>query len=247
MNINKRILDIVLATFVLLLSFPIIIISLIAIYRQDGANPLYSPYRVGKNGVPFRMHKMRTMIVGADKNKMDTTGANDTRITRLGHALRKYKLDELPQLFNVLLGQMSFVGPRPQIDREVALYTEIEKGLLTVQPGITDFSSIIFSDLGDIVANAPDPNIAYNQLVRPWKSRLGLFYIEHSSVSLDIALIGLTAVAVASKKKAFAGIVYLLKKLNAPQDLLDVCQRDKPLVPTPPPGSDELVVTRNIY
>jgi lipopolysaccharide/colanic/teichoic acid biosynthesis glycosyltransferase len=243
---GKRLLDIIVSIAILLLTFPILIIALIAIYRQDKKWPLYSPLRVGKNGVPFHMHKLRTMVVGADKSQVDTTGLNDSRITRLGHLLRRYKLDELPQLWNILRGEMSLVGPRPQINREVALYTEMEKGLLAVRPGITDFSSIVFSDLGEIVANAPDPNIAYNQLVRPWKSRLGLFYIAHSSVPLDIALIILTAVAVFSKRRAFSGIVWLLTKLNADPALIEVCKRDKPLVPTAPPGSDEIVMSRGI-
>jgi lipopolysaccharide/colanic/teichoic acid biosynthesis glycosyltransferase len=242
---GKRLLDIVLSAAILFLTSPLLLIALIAIYRQDGAWPLYSPLRVGKNGVPFKMHKLRTMIVGADKNKVDTTGLNDSRITKLGHFLRRYKIDELPQLWNILRGEMSLVGPRPQIDREVALYTDVENGLLAARPGITDFSSIVFSDLAEIVANAPDPNIAYNQLVRPWKSRLGLFYIEHSSVMLDIALIFLTAVAIISKPRAFAGIVWLLTKLGAPAELIEVCKRDKPLTPTAPIGSEEIVVSRN--
>ncbi len=244
MKANKRIFDILLSIIILSLTLPILVVAAIAVYMQDGASPLYSPYRIGRNFIPFRMHKLRTMTVGADKSRVDTTGLNDPRITKAGHILRRYKLDELPQLWNVLLGQMSFVGPRPQIDREVALYTDIEKGLLAVAPGITDFSSIVFSDLGEIVANSPDPNIAYNQLVRPWKSKLGLFYIEHSSLLLDVALIGLTAVAIFSKKSAFAGIVWLLKKNNAPTDLIEVCKRNKPLVPTPPIGSDTIVTSR---
>lgn len=246
MKLEKRILDIILASIILLFTFPILIAVPIAIYFQDKSWPFYSPPRVGRNNVPFRMHKFRTMIVGADKNKVDTTGLNDARITRLGHFLRRYKLDELPQLWNIFTGQMSLVGPRPQIDREVALYTEEEKGLLAARPGITDFSSIVFSDLAEIVADAPDPNIAYNQLVRPWKSRLGLFYIKNSSVLLDLALIGLTAVAVFSKPLAFSGIVCLLTKLGAPQELIEVCKRDKPLVPTAPIGSDEIVTSRKI-
>lgn len=241
---GKRILDIVLSSAILFIFSPVIIVCLIAVYRQDRQWPLYSPLRVGKNGVPFRMHKLRTMVVGADKSKIDTTGLNDSRITGLGHFLRRYKLDELPQLWNILRGQMSLVGPRPQIDREVKLYTEMEKGLLAVRPGITDFSSIVFSDLGEIVANAPDPNIAYNQLVRPWKSRLGLFYITNSSVPLDIALITLTAIAIISKRRAFAGIVSLLTKLNADPELIEVCKRNKPLVPTAPLGSNEIVTSR---
>ncbi|MEZ5690638.1 MAG: sugar transferase [Rickettsiales bacterium] len=243
--LKKRILDVVLALTILSVTFPIIIIALIAIYLQDKAWPLYSPSRAGMNNIQFHMHKMRTMVIGADKNKVDTTGLNDSRITGLGHFFRRYKLDELPQLWNVIIGQMSFVGPRPQIDREVALYTEAEKGLLAAPPGITDFSSIVFSDLAEIVANEPDANIAYNQLVRPWKSRLGLFYIEKSSLLLDIQLIILTGVAVFSKQTALRHIEKILKRLDAPQELINVCRRDKPLIPTPPVGSDEIVISRN--
>lgn len=241
----KLLLDLALSSIIFTVTFPILIVALLAVYLQDGKNPIYSPWRVGKNGIPFRMYKLRTMVVGADKNKVDTTGANDVRITKVGHFLRKYKLDELPQLWNIFLGQMSLVGPRPQIDREVALYTEMEKGLLAARPGITDFSSIVFSDLGEIVANSPDPNIAYNQLVRPWKSRLGLFYIEKSSVPLDIAIIILTGVAIFSKKLAFSGVCWLLTKLDAPHQLVTICRRDQPLLPTPPLGSDEVVSSRN--
>lgn len=243
---GKRLLDIVLSASILLLTSPLLFTALIAIYLQDGAWPLYSPLRVGKNGVPFRMYKLRTMIAGADKSKVDTTGLHDPRITKLGHFLRRYKIDELPQLWNILRGEMSLVGPRPQIDREVAIYTSVERGLLATRPGITDFSSIVFSDLAEIVANAPDANIAYNQLVRPWKSRLGLFYIKHSSIILDIALILLTAVAIISKPHAFSGIVWLLAKLEAPEELIKVCRRDKPLTPTAPIGSEEIVVSRII-
>lgn len=241
---QKRALDITIALLLLLITSPLLIMSLLLIWRQDKAWPLYSPTRIGKHGTPFSMHKLRTMIVGADKNRIDTTSLNDSRITPLGHFLRRYKLDELPQLFNILRGEMSLVGPRPQIDREVALYTSVERGLLATTPGITDFSSIIFADLADIVASEPDPNIAYNQLVRPWKSRLGLFYIEHRTFSIDIALIALTALAIISKKTARTGVIALLQRSGAPQELIHVCKRETPLTPTPPPGSNHIVTSR---
>lgn len=246
MKIAKRLLDIIMAGILITLTSPILMIALLAIYLEDKSWPLYSPLRVGKNGTAFRMHKLRTMCIGADQNKVDTTGLHDKRITKVGHLLRRYKIDELPQFWNILIGDMSFVGPRPQIEREVLLYTDLEKGLLAVAPGITDLSSIVFSDLAEIVENASDPNIAYNQLVRPWKSRLGLFYVEHATLWLDLALIGLTSVAIISKPYALAGVVWILQKLNAPAELIEICKRKVPLVPTPPPGSETIVVTRNV-
>jgi lipopolysaccharide/colanic/teichoic acid biosynthesis glycosyltransferase len=240
----KRLLDLILAETTTLLLWPVIGICLILIFLQDGKWPVYSPLRAGKNNKPFRMHKMRTMVVGADKNKVDTTAANDARITRLGAFLRRYKLDELTQLWNIVHGEMSFVGPRPQIDREVALYTPVEMRLLSVRPGITDFSSIVFSDLGDIMAGHSDPNLAYNQLVRPWKSRLGLFYIDHKSCDLDVRLIILTAVAIISRPLALRGVCATLRRLGAPDDLVAVASRKNPLMPTPPPGADAVVTQR---
>lgn len=240
----KRLFDFICASLALIIFSPLIGICLYLIYRQDKQWPLYSPYRAGLHNKPFRMHKMRSMVAGADKTKMDTTSANDMRITKLGHAIRRYKLDELPQLWNIVRGEMSFVGPRPQIDREVALYTDVEKNLLDVRPGITDFSSIVFSDLGDIMANEPDPNIAYNQLVRPWKSRMGLFYIRHASVALDLCLIVLTVVTIVSRRKALKGIVALMSRLHADPAMIRVASRTEGLVATPPPGSDTVVTTR---
>jgi len=239
----KRLFDCIAATAALIIFSPVIIICLLLIAR-DGHWPLYSPYRAGRGNRPFRMHKMRSMVVGADKNKMDTTSANDNRITKIGATMRRYKLDELTQLWNIVMGDMSFVGPRPQIDREVALYTPVEMRLLDVRPGITDFSSIVFSDLGDIMASHGDPNIAYNQLVRPWKSRLGLYYIENRSFYVDMMLIALTAVAIVSRDKALKGVVWLLENMGADADLIRVASRKEPLVPTPPPGADDIVTSR---
>ena len=240
----KRLFDIAVSGIALLLLWPVIAVALLLVWRQDGHWPLYSPPRIGKGGNVFHMHKMRSMSVGADRSAVDTTSQHDPRITPLGAKLRRFKLDELTQLWNVLVGEMSFVGPRPQIEREVVLYTEVEKGLLAAAPGITDFSSIVFSDLGEIVAPHADANLAYNQLVRPWKSRLGLFYIENQSIFLDIALIVLTAVAIASRAHALAGVTAILKKLHAPEDLIKICKRKTLLTPTPPPGSNEIVIKR---
>ena len=240
----KRIFDFTLAACALAFLWPFMLASMVAIWWQDKHWPLYSPFRAGLHNKPFRMHKLRTMVVGADKNKVDTTSANDTRITALGAGLRRVKFDELPQLFNIICGEMSFVGPRPQIDREVALYTDVEKHLLDARPGITDFSSIVFADLGDIMARHADPNIAYNQLVRPWKSRLALFYIDNRDLRMDIMLIWLTAMCIVSRADALKGVSKLLAQYGAPPELVEIALRQKRLEPTPPPGSDEIVTSR---
>ena len=178
----KRGFDLIFSFIGLILLFPIILIACIGIYLQDQHSPFYIAKRTGKNNKNFNMIKLRSMIVNAEKNKVDSTSSNDPRITKIGRFIRKLKLDELSQLFNVFIGEMSLVGPRPNVNRETDLYTEVEKNLLRVKPGITDFASIIFSDESEILKNVDDPDISYNQLIRPWKSRLGLFYIKKQSV-----------------------------------------------------------------
>jgi lipopolysaccharide/colanic/teichoic acid biosynthesis glycosyltransferase len=199
---------------------------------------------MGKNEKPFKMVKLRSMIKNADAQGIDSTSANDMRITPVGHFIRSYKLDELTQLWNVLKGDMSLVGPRPNVKRETDLYTSQEKVLLSVKPGITDFASIVFSDEGEILADKADPDIAYNQLIRPGKSRLGLFYIQKKNLFVDLSLILFTALAIGSKQRALKAVAGLLKVLRTPQELLDIASREKPLTPQPPPGSTQIVTSR---
>jgi lipopolysaccharide/colanic/teichoic acid biosynthesis glycosyltransferase len=163
----------------------------------------------------------------------------------VGHFIRRYKLDELTQLWNVLIGDMSLVGPRPNVKRETDLYTPVEKRLITVQPGITDISSIVFSDEGDILKDQADPDIAYNQLIRPGKSELGLFYIDHRSLILDLRLIFLTVVAIASRARALEGVQSLLRGLGAEERLVRLAARQEPLQPMPPPGGTKVVTSRD--
>jgi len=184
------------------------------------------------------------MIVNAEKSGVDSTSANDSRITSLGRYIRKYKIDELPNFFNIFLGQMSFVGPRPNVKRETDLYTIEEKLLLSVKPGITDLASIVFSDEGNILENSNDPDLDYNQLIRPWKSRLGIFYIRHQSILLDIKLILLTVTSIISRQKALNGINRILSKLSADEKLIEIVKREAKLIPFPPPGSDSIVTSR---
>ena len=182
------------------------------------------------------------MTINADKNGVNSTSINDNRITKLGHIIRKYKIDELTQLWNVLSGDMSLVGPRPNVLKDVNLYTNEEIELLTVEPGITDFSSLVFSDEGKILENKKNPDLSYNQLIRPWKSRLGLIYVKHQSIILDLELIIYTLVALISKPKALKWVVKKLEKFNVDQKINEVAKRDKELSPFPPPGSDKIVV-----
>jgi len=231
----KRILDVLLSFIALLILFPILVIILILIFVQDGYNPFFISSRVGKRGVLFKMVKIRTMVKDADVTGVSSTSDDDNRITRIGHFVRRYKLDELPQLWNVLIGEMTIIGPRPNVKAGTDLYTEADMRLLTVKPGLSDFSSIVFSDEGDILKGKADPDISYNELIRPWKSRLGIVYIENQNFLLDIKIIMWTLLAMFCRKKALIRINQELKKLSTDSDLIDICKRDKELVPLSTP------------
>lgn len=240
----KRIFDFILALIGLIISSPILIPVIFLVWIQDWHSPFYIAPRVGRDENQFKMLKLRSMIVNADKSGVDSTSSNDKRITGVGRFIRKYKLDELSQLWNVLIGDMSLVGPRPNVKRETDLYTIEEKKLLTVRPGITDFSSIVFSDEGEILKDQQDPDIAYNQLIRPGKSMLGLFYIEKRNFIIDIKLIYLTVIAIISKEKALNSLVVILKKLGTTDLLIQIASRKRQLVPMPPPGAKNIVTNR---
>ena len=242
----KRSIDFTLSLLAIIIFSPIVIIFAILIWMEDGKWPFYTPLRVGKSGKIFRIYKLRSMVVNADANKVDTTTDDDLRITKIGKKIRNFKIDELPQFVNVVFGQMSLVGPRPNIDREVSLYSEEEKRMLNVRPGITDISSIVFSDLGLILFEAQDPNLAYNQLVRPWKSRLALFYIENRNLVMDIQILWLTLVTIIKPEYARKKIIAILEKYGASLALIKTVRRDEKLVPVPPPGLDKIVSSRKI-
>jgi lipopolysaccharide/colanic/teichoic acid biosynthesis glycosyltransferase len=190
------------------------------------------------------MVKLRSMVKDADKSGVDSSSANDLRITKVGKFIRRYKLDEFMQLWNVFKGDMSLVGPRPNVKREVDLYTEAEKHMLDVKPGITDFASIVFSDEAEILKGSMDPDLDYNKLIRPWKSRLGLLYVEKNNIILDFQLIFLTIIAIVDRKLALRGVVKLLELISAPEKVIEVSARKEELLPYPPPGSDIIVTAR---
>jgi lipopolysaccharide/colanic/teichoic acid biosynthesis glycosyltransferase len=204
---------------------------LFLIWKYDKKTPFYIAPRVGKNGIIFNMIKLRSMAVGADKSGINSTSNNDLRITPIGKKIRRYKLDELTQLWNVWLGDMSLVGPRPNVKAETDSYTDTEKKLLSVKPGITDFSSIVFSDEGKILENKENPDLAYNQLIRPWKSRLGLIYIQHQSTKLDLKILIYTFVALISKNKALNWVSKTLENLGVEKQLIKISKRKTDLFP----------------
>jgi lipopolysaccharide/colanic/teichoic acid biosynthesis glycosyltransferase len=241
----KRLFDITASAFGLVVASPVLLPVMFLVWLQDKHSPFYVAPRVGLNDKSFKMIKMRSMVINADKSGVDSTSANDNRITAVGQFIRRYKLDELTQLWNVLKGDMSLVGPRPNVKRETDLYTPVERKLLAVKPGITDISSIVFSDEGDILKDQVDPDIAYNQLIRPGKSTLGLIYIENQSLLLDIKLCFLTVIAVVSREKALAGVQKILKDIDAPNDVILLSQRTQALVPRAPPGGDRIVTSRD--
>lgn len=242
----KRGFDIIASLIGLLIFSPLLTLFTLLIWLQDFKSPFYISNRVGKNEKIFKIIKLRSMIINADKKGIDSTSLNDERITRIGHFIRSYKLDELSQLWNVFKGDMSLVGPRPNVKRETDIYTSTERELLSVKPGITDFASIVFADEGEILSGVKDPDISYNQLIRPGKSELGLFYISHQSFLLDIFILILTVITIFSRERSLSLLTYTLKKLGAKTELIELAGRKKPLVPMPPPGASKIVTTRDI-
>lgn len=242
----KRIFDLSFAILSLALLSPFLILISILIFLQDFHNPLYVSKRIGVGGEEFSFFKFRSMKINSDKSGVDSTSNEDPRITKLGKFIRKYKVDELSQLLNVFLGTMSLVGPRPNVKRDTDLYTEVERNLLVVKPGITDFSSIVFSDEGDILEGHEDPDLTYNQLIRPWKSRLGLVYIDNQSLSLDLKLITLTILSLFSRENALHYMCMVLSDLNVSGDVIKAASRKYSFEPHPPPGSEEIVKSRTL-
>jgi lipopolysaccharide/colanic/teichoic acid biosynthesis glycosyltransferase len=192
----KRIMDFTLAVIGIALLSPVLLWVTAWIKLADGGPVFYRGVRVGRFGLTFQMMKFRTMVVDAEKLGPSSTTAEDARITAAGRFLRRYKLDELPQLFNVLRGEMSFVGPRPQVQWAVDLYTPEEKLLLSVRPGISDFASLRFRNEAEILKGSPDPDRDYLEKIAPLKIRLGLYYVRNHSLAMDLKLIIATALAV---------------------------------------------------
>ena len=237
----KRAFDFLAALAGLLILSPLLALVAAAIWLEDRHSPFFMGKRVARGGGVFRMVKFRSMVPNAWRTGVSSTSAGDRRITRVGSILRRAKLDELPQLWNVLAGDMSFVGPRPQVETDAGMYTEEERRLLSVRPGITDLASIVFADEGEILSGSADPDLLYNQIIRPWKSRLGLLYIDHATFVVDIQLIFLTLTSALSRPRALAGVVGMLETWSASSTLRFIAARQGKLFPGPPPGAAEIV------
>lgn len=191
-KISKRIFDILFSSIGLILISPILLVISIIIKITSEGPILFKQVRVGKDNKDFKILKFRTMIVDADKKGLKITVKDDPRITKIGKLLRKTKLDELPQLFNVLLGDMSFVGPRPEVRKYVDLYTEEQKQVLSVRPGITDLASIKYRNENELLDQSTNPEDTYINEIMPSKLKINLDYVKNINLVNDIKLILLT-------------------------------------------------------
>lgn len=177
-----RFFDIIFSIIGLVLLSPLFTVLYLLIRIESQGGGFYSQERIGKNGKPFKLYKFRSMRIGSDKKGLITIGEKDNRITKTGFILRKYKLDELPQLWNVFIGDMSLVGPRPEVKKYTDLYTEEQKQVLQVRPGITDWASIKYVDENKILGESKDPDDAYVNLIMPNKIKLNMVYIQHQTL-----------------------------------------------------------------
>jgi lipopolysaccharide/colanic/teichoic acid biosynthesis glycosyltransferase len=188
----KRLFDFFVSLLGIIVLSPVILAISIAIKLEDGGSIFYKARRIGLHGVSFIMYKFRSMIKDAETIGPSSTSSDDIRMTKSGIFLRKLKLDEIPQLLNVFIGNMSFVGPRPEVKKFTDMYTKEEREILTVKPGITDWASIWNSNEGEILAGATDPDQAYLELIRPEKIRLQLKYVKNHNFLIDLKIIFLT-------------------------------------------------------
>ncbi|MDB4366024.1 sugar transferase [Pirellulales bacterium] len=198
MSYSKRLIDILLAVIGLVFIWPILLACAVAVKLSSPGPVLYLGKRTGRYSIPFKIFKFRSMREDAERTGGTTTGKNDTRITSVGKFLRKYKLDELPQLFNVLRGEMSFVGPRPEVAEYTDMYSPEEQEILSVRPGITDLSSLTFSDLQSHVGSE-NPDEAFRRYVLPQKNRLRLKYAREHTISMDFIILMKTVLLVVTK------------------------------------------------
>lgn len=188
----KRIFDIIVSIIILLLFLPFGIVISLFIAIESPGGIFYKQKRVGRKGMEFDLYKFRSMRPDSDRQGKLTIGDRDPRITRTGYFIRKFKLDEFPQFFNVLKGDMSIVGPRPEVREYVDLYTEEERNILKVRPGITDYASIEYFEEAKLLSQSEDPRTTYVQEVMPAKIRLNQKYIENPTLWQDLKIMGMT-------------------------------------------------------
>ena len=192
----KRLFDLLVSLIMSVLLSPLLLVLALAVKFSSKGPAFYMQERIGKNQIPFRIFKFRTMFLDADKKGLLTVGGRDPRVTQVGYFLRKYKLDELPQLFNVVLGEMSLVGPRPEVKRYVEMYSVEQRKVLEVKPGITDYASIEYSNENELLGKADDPEKMYVEEIMPAKLKLNLRYVEEKSFFVDLKIIFRTAMKI---------------------------------------------------
>lgn len=196
---SKRIFDLTVSLISLIILSPVFLIIMLLLWLDSKGPVFYLQKRVGLNHHEFDLFKFRTMRVGSDKLGLLTVGNRDNRITRIGYYLRKYKADELPQLLNILKGDMSFVGPRPEVGKYVAMYTPTQRRVLSIKPGITDWASIRYIDENQLLAASENPEVLYVQTIMPSKVDYNLNYIDHNNLWIDLKIITLTLLKVVSR------------------------------------------------
>lgn len=208
----KRLFDLIGASIGLMIFSPVLFMIAVLIKLETPGPVFYRGIRVGRYGKPFRIFKFRSMVQNADRLGADSTTENDARITRCGRFIRRFKLDEFSQLINVLLGDMSLVGPRPEVQKFVDMYTEEEKQILNLRPGITDWASVKFHNEGEIIEKSgiEDADEAYATLIRPDKLRLQLNYVHHHNLWIDLKIILCTATTLFSSR--------LRRNIELPED-----------------------------
>jgi lipopolysaccharide/colanic/teichoic acid biosynthesis glycosyltransferase len=187
-----RLFDIMFSILGLILLFPLFVVIYLFVILESKGGGFYIQSRVGKDGIDFKLLKFRSMSCGSDKKSLITIGGNDPRMTKIGIIIRRYKLDELPQLFNVLIGDMSLVGPRPEVRKYVNLYSREQLKVLNIRPGITDYASIEYVDENVILGSAIDPDKVYIEEIMPDKIRLNMKYINNRSLKEYFHIIFLT-------------------------------------------------------
>ncbi|MDU8886151.1 sugar transferase [Yeosuana sp. MJ-SS3] len=195
----KRVFDILFSFIGLILLFPFFIIISIIIMVESKGPVFFLQERVGINNKDFKIFKFRTMYVGSDKKGLLTVGDRDPRVTKVGYFLRKYKFDEIPQLINVFIGNMSFVGPRPEVRKYVNHYSENDLKILAIKPGITDYASIHFRNEAELLKSVKDPDLLYVKEILPEKIRLNKLYLNNPTIYQDFKIILNTIRVVFSK------------------------------------------------
>ena len=226
----RRLLDLLGAILGIGLLLPLMPWIVLALLFENAGPILVRLPRVGALGRSARFRQFRFRVTGIRGRWLGCP-------TPVGKALQRLRLDGMPQLLNVLLGQMSLVGPRPQVPKDVEIYTDVERELLLVRPGMTDLSSIVFSDEAEILKGRQDPDAAYNYLIRPWKSRLGLLYVAHRSLRLDLRIILITGLSVISRRSALDSVQHVLQTIDADAPVRHVARREQALEPYSPPGA----------